>query len=126
MIQDIARGYKTLGVAVAKVVLLLIACTALGAAIVYPLWYFATSAPVAYTIAMLVIIGVTLLFVILARMRTAGTAATITAALRVAVVLAGIVAIVALVLHGKRFFAIPVVIVALILYGVLSFGREKK
>lgn len=125
MIQNIAQGYKKLLLAAAKVVVLLLACTALGAAIVYPLWLFATAVPVTYTITMLVIIAAALVFVIIKRIRTTGWERALATFLRVAVVLAGIIACVALVLHGKRFFAIPVVIAAIIVYGVLSFGREK-
>lgn len=126
MLQNIARNFRTLFGTAAKVLLLLLACTTLGAAIVYPLWYFAVSAPVAYTAAMLVIIAAAVLLIIARRIRATGLLATLTVALRIAVVAAGIVSCVALVLHGKRLFALPVVLTAIVLYGILSFGRDKR
>ena len=126
MIQTIARGYRALFGATVKVILLLAACTALGAAIVYPLWYFATSAPSAYTVTMLIIIALALLLVVIRRVRAAGIMAVLRAFLRVAVVVAGIASCVALVLYGKRLLAIPVIIATIFLYGVISFGRDRR
>ncbi len=126
MIRNIVRNFRTLFGTAAKVLLLLLACTALGMATVYPLWYFATSAPGAYTVAMLVIIAVAAVFIIARRIRAAGLMTTVTVMLRIAVVAAGIVSCVALVMHGRRLFALPVVLVAIVLYGVLSFGRDKR
>lgn len=126
MIQTIARGYRALLGATVKVILLLAACTALGAATVYPLWYFATSAPSAYTVTMSIIIALALLLVVIRRVRAAGIMAVLRAFLRVAVVMAGIVSCVALVLYGKRLLAIPVIVATIFLYGVISFGRDRR
>lgn len=126
MIRNIARNFRTLFGTAAKVLLLLLACTALGVATVYPLWYFATSAPGAYTVAMLVIIAAAVLFIAVRRIRAAGLMATLSVMLRIAVAVAGIASCVALVMHGRRLLALPVALAAIVLYGVLSFGRDKR
>ena len=126
MLKKIARGYKKYFSSAAKVLLLLAACTLLGAAIVYPLWFFATSSPVAYTITTLIIIALILSFLLIKKIKKAGITASLLTAARILTVILGLYAAIELVLHGKRFLALPVLFLMIIVYGVLTFGREKK
>ena len=126
MLKKIARGYKKYFSSAAKVLLLLAACTLLGATIVYPLWFFATSSPAAYTITTLIIIALILSFLLIKKIKKAGITASLLTAARILTVILGLYAAIELVLHGKRFLALPVLFLMIIVYGVLTFGREKK
>lgn len=126
MIHNIARGYSKLLISAAKVLLLLSFCALLGAAIVYPLWKFATTSPAVYTYTVLVIAMGILAFLLVKKIKTAGAKTVLMHFAQFSVIIGGIIAAIALVLHGKRLFAIPVCALAIIVYGVLSFGREKK
>ena len=124
MIQNIARGYSKLLGSAAKVVALLVLCTLLGAAIVYPLWKFATELPAVYTGTVLAVMVAGLALLAIKRIKARGFFSVLNSFLRVAVIVGGAVACVALVLHGKRLFALPVIAAVIVLYGVLSFGRN--
>ena len=126
MIKNIAHGYGKLLGSTLKILFLLAACTLLGAAIVYPLWKFATTKPTEYTVTILVLVAATLIFLLIKKIMAAGAKTTLLQFARIAVIAAGIIGSVALVLNGMRLLAIPVTVAAVILYGILSFGYAKK
>jgi len=126
MIKNIAHGYGKLFNSALKVLLLLAFCTLLGAAIVYPLWNFATKAPRVYTISILVLIGAILIFLLVKKILKSGAKTVFMHLLRIAIIVAGISGAVVLVLYEMRLLAIPALILTFVLYGVLSFGYAKK
>ncbi|MBQ6781216.1 MAG: hypothetical protein IJP62_08275 [Treponema sp.] len=128
MILNIAKGYKKLFDSAIKGILLLVACAVLGAAIVWPLWKFATAAPNVYTMTMLILIGAVLLIWLAKYVKKVGAKYATLKLGKIMIIAAGLCGSIVLVLNGKRFFAIPVLLVMIALYGVISFGpeREKK
>ena len=126
MIQNIAKGYKKLFDSAIKVILLLVACTALGAVIVWPLWKFATTLPQLYTATMLGVALCILLFLLVRHIKKNGAKKVLYRLAKIFVLIAGLCGCVALVLHGKRLFALPVLVAMIVLYGILSFGSERE
>lgn len=125
MIKRIAEGYGKMLGAAAKIIALLSVCALLGLAIVFPLWKFATSAPQAYTAAVLALMAAAAAVVCARRIKSAGIRKFLKGLLRIAVILCGAAAAIALVIAGKRIAAIPVAAAAVVLYGIISFGGGK-
>ncbi len=126
MLKKIAKGYGNLLGTVGKLGVLLVVCAILGCAVVFPLWKFATSAPKIYTTVVLVCMIFAALIFFVKRAKSVGIRQFLASVLKFVVFIGGIVAIIALVLAGKRFFAIPALILTVALYGIVSFGFGRK
>jgi len=125
MIKKIVEGYGNLFNTFGKIIALVVACAALGAAFVFPLWKFATEAPRVYTIAVLSALVAAAVFVCAKKMAESGIRKFMRGLSKAAVVALGIVLCVKFVLDGNRILAIPTIIATIALYGVISFGFKK-
>lgn len=120
MLKKIISGYAQILSSVSKVLILLALCIGLGAAFVYPLWYFATTFPHTYSFLLLAIAGGVFLFWIFKRIKKLGLKAFFFFLAKFLLVVLTAFIFVFLVFDGKRFFTIPLVIVSLLLYGLLA------
>ncbi len=125
MIKKIIQGYKNLFFSVGKIFFLLLLCTGFGAAIVLPLWKFATVQPKAYTVTILAIILLFLSIITISRVKSRGPGVFFNHLVKFLLILLSLGAIFQLVLHGKRIFVIPVILAFIVLYGMVSFGFRK-
>ena len=125
MIKKIVEGYGNLFNTFGKIIALVVACAALGAAFVFPLWKFATEAPRVYTIAVLSALVAAAVFVCAKKMAESGIRKFTRGLSKAAVVALGIALCVKFVLDGNRILAIPTIIATIALYGVISFGFKK-
>ena len=123
MIRKIVSGYKNLFFGAGKILFLLLLCTAIGSAIVLPLWKFATKFPRAYSIFVASLIFIALAIFVFKKIRRLGMKKFLKSFLKFIVVLGGFAICVALVFAGKRFFAIPVMLAMIFLYGLLAFKK---
>ncbi|MCR5171877.1 MAG: hypothetical protein K6B73_03310 [Treponema sp.] len=126
MLKNIVAGYGKVLLQFVKIFALVALCCIIGSAFVYPLWYFATTLPHTYTLVFMTIFCAVLLFLAVKKVISAGFYKTFIFLLKVLVILAGIAACIALIMSGRRFFAIPVFIATLLIYGVLSFTLKPK
>jgi FtsH-binding integral membrane protein len=135
MLQKILSGYKKLLSALFKTLALFVLCVAFGFLLVYPLWFFATTQPHAYTVTVFCVFAVLVaLFVFFkARASLQGTtsaerqkkaASLALAVVKIATVILGVCAACALVLYGKRLFALAAVIATAVIYGICAFGAK--
>jgi ABC-type Fe3+ transport system permease subunit len=60
----VVRGYKNLGKGASVLILAAAAIAATGAIVVYPLWFFATRSPEAYTVAVLLLVATTVCYLL--------------------------------------------------------------
>ncbi len=104
-----------------KVASLIAVCTAVGFAIVWPLWRFATGTPLLYTVTVLAVLGVFIIYRIIQAVRKTSWKNTVRVLLHIAVIACGISASVMLVFAGHRFAAIPVIILIPVLYVICSY-----
>lgn len=125
LIKNIAKGYRTLFSSLLKVILLAVLCLGLGFLVVYPLWLFASSAPSAYTICMMVIIAVALLFLLVMSARKLGFVRFLTRIAKLVIVFGGIALCVHFVFNSNRIAALLVILAVFVLYGFLAFGVKK-
>ena len=125
MIKKIAKGYGNLFSSFLKIIFLAVLCLGLGFLIVYPLWLFASSAPSAYTVCMLVIIALAMVFLIVMSARKLGFARFLIRIAKLVIVLGGIGLCVYFVFASNRIAALLVLIAVFILYGLLAFGVRK-
>ena len=125
MIQKIIQGYKNLFSSTGKLFLLLLLCTLFAVAFVFPLWKFAMTYPKAYTFTILSILGLSLIFILIKKIRKSGIKIFAHLLLKFFTIIAGLTCIVILVFHGKRLFAVPVAIAVFFIYGLISFGFKK-
>jgi len=136
MLKSILSGYRTLGGSLLKTGAVLGACVLFAFALVYPLWFFATSYPAVYTAA--VFAAAALLACVFTALkiraffassdkaeRKRKAAAWALRAAKAAVVIAGVCAAVALVFAGKRALSLGAVFVTAALYGVIAFGAQR-
>lgn len=125
LIKKIAKGYGTLFSSFFKVVFLALLCLGLGFLIVYPLWLFASSAPSAYTVCMLAVIAVALVFLVIMSIKKNGPFRLLVRLAKLAVIFGGIALCVHFVFSGNRVAALIVIIAVFVLYGLLAFGVRK-
>ncbi len=125
MVKKIVEGYGNLFNTFGKIVALIVACAALGAAFVFPLWKFATEAPRIYTLVVLAIIVATSIFLCVKKIINSGVRHFLLGLSKVLVVAIGVVLCVKFVLDGNRILALPTIIAIITLYGILSFGFKK-
>lgn len=104
-----------------KAASLIAVCTAAGFAIVWPLWRFATGTPFLYTVTVLAVLGVFIIYRIVRAVRRSTWKTSVRILLHIAVTAGGICAAVMLVFAGHRFAAIPVIILIPVLYVTCSY-----
>lgn len=126
MLKRILTGYGQIFASIAKAVLLLAVCLAVGAGFVYPLWYFATKLPHAYTICVSALIIATIVFWAFSRAKDAGILKTMLFLAKFLIIAGTIFLFVLLVLSGKRILALPLIAAALIIYGLVSFTARSE
>ena len=118
MLKQITKRYKELITTALKLLSLLLLCTAIGTVIVLPLWDFAVKAPVIYSITILILIAVCLLFLFIKWVKATGIKASVFKIIRLLVIATAIVICIKFVLDGTRLLCIPVLAAAIVLYGI--------
>ncbi|HAH61777.1 MAG TPA: hypothetical protein DCL73_06740 [Treponema sp.] len=116
MVKNISHSIKKQFASAGKFVVLIAVCITAGVVIVWPLWRFATSAPVPYTIAVIALLAVFAAYRIIRAVRSSPWRNTVRVLLHIAVIAGGLCAVVMLVFGGHRFAAIPVVLFIPVLY----------
>jgi hypothetical protein len=135
MIRKIISGYRRLLGAFVKIVAIVAACVGFGSLLVYPLWFFATTRPRAYTLVVFFFLLAALAVFVAGRLRAGLKGASkeerrkkLTAwalgAAKVSVVILGACAAIAFVLRGTRPAALAAAVLAAALYGVCAFGAK--
>jgi hypothetical protein len=121
MIKKIRSSILKSFVSGGKVASLIAVCTAVGFAIVWPLWRFATGTPFLYTVTVLGVLGAFIIYRIMHAVRKTPWKTTVRILLHTAIIAGGICASVMLVFSGHRFGAIPVIIFIPVLYVICSY-----
>jgi hypothetical protein len=125
MIKKILSGYLGVLSLIARVLLLLAACLAIGFCVVYPLWRLATANPALYTAIFLALAALLAAFLVAracARAFGKSPRAFVVSLSAKLVLLASIAGSVALVLAWHRALALASLVAGLVAYGVLAFG----
>ncbi|MCI1209884.1 MAG: hypothetical protein LKF96_10620 [Treponema sp.] len=125
MLKKIADRYVKLFSSLGKILLLLAFCLGTGFIIVWPLWKWATSAPVSYTIAVAAALAGIILYFLFRRLHRKTKTELVTGLLKFCILAGGIVICILLVLHGHRFLALPVVLLMIFLYGMTGNGLKR-
>jgi hypothetical protein len=99
---------------------LIAVCIATGIIIVWPLWRFATSAPVLYTIVVISLFITFAAYRIIRAIRSSSWQSVIRVFLHIVIITAGLYAAVMLVFRGYRLLAIPVIVLIPVLYIISS------
>lgn len=120
MVKNIGSSIKKQLASAGKFVALAAVCITAGIVIVWPLWRFATSAPVPYTIAVITLLSVFAVYRIIRAIRSSPWQSTVRVLLHIAIIAGGLCAVVMLVFGGHRFAAIPVAVFIPVLYLVCS------
>ncbi len=126
MIKKIAKGYSELFSSILKILFLLILCIAFGAAIVFPLWSFASSAPEIYTFTALGAAALFLAIFAAKKIKSDGARRALIALSKFAVLAGGAAAIFVLVIFGFKILSLPVLVLMIFLYGMLSLASKKE
>jgi K+-sensing histidine kinase KdpD len=135
MLQKILSGYKKLFGGLFKIFALLAVCVGFGFLLVYPLWYFATAKPRAYTFVVFCAFACAVTAFIAAKIKTALKGATkeerrkkrtalALGAAKAAIVIFGVCVSCAFIIGGMRLFALLTLIASVALYGVCAFGAK--
>ena len=126
MLSSIAKGYKKL-FSILAIILLLAACSlALASAVVFPFWKWATSHAASYTIVILSLIALALLFLILRTAKKQGFVPFLQKFLKCACIIGGLGLFLLFLYKGNRIAALVVIPLALAAYGICAFGFSKK
>lgn len=123
MVKKIIEGYKNLFAGAGKILILLAFCTAIGAALVFPLCKFAGTFPKAYSITVLSLLLIVFVFFISKKIRNMGAEKALKALFKFLIIAGGVSICVILIFMGKRFFSIPVVFLMIFLYGLVAFKK---
>ena len=139
MLQKIISGYGKLLIAFLKVLALIALCAIFAFVLVLPLWKFATTSPQAYSITILVLFALGILFFTGKSLRVYLTAGFPTSeeknkrikrllniAGRFFVIISGLIGIVICILKESVVATWGILLLAIILYGVLAFGTKKE
>jgi hypothetical protein len=135
MIRNIISGYGRLLGALARIAVIVAACVGFGSLLVYPLWFFATTRPRAYTLVVFLALFAALAVFVAGKLRAGLKGASkearrkkLTAfargAAKAAVVVLGACAAVFLVLRGMRAFALVSAVLTVALYGACAGGSK--
>lgn len=120
MTADIRNSFRRSFITFSRVLALASVCAGAGFVIVWPLWKFATAAPVPYTAAVLCILASFIIWRIVKAVRASSWKSAVRVIMHAAVIVLGIVCAVLLVFSGRRFLAIPVVLLIPVLYILCS------
>lgn len=135
-LRSLVRSWGELGQKIGFFLLLILGSAAVGAAIAWPLWYFATSARRAYTAFALILAAAGVVFLIVrailrargAPRETAGPRRSalsgFLALVQAIVLLAGLYLAAVLFFHGVWIFAVPLVLVCAALLVLLGLARR--
>jgi len=126
LIKKIAKGYSELFGSILKILFLLVLCVAFGAAIVFPLWKFASSAPEIYTFTVLAAAALLAAFFAAKKIKANGARRTFISLAKFAVVAGGAASIFVLVIFGLKILSLPVLVLMIFLYGILTFASKKE
>lgn len=129
ILKKILKGYATIGASVLRLAVLLAVCLAAAVVIVFPLWKLADSRPNAYTAVCLVLCAVLAVALSASRIRQSflrNPRRFLLSLARKAVVAAGLVLAVVLVLQYKRLLAAGALVLTLLAYGYLAFGLARE
>lgn len=126
LIKKIAKGYSELFGSILKILFLLVLCVAFGAAIVFPLWKFASSAPEIYTFTVLAAAAILAAFFAAKKIKSNGARRTFISLAKFAVVAGGAASIFVLVIFGLKILSLPVLGLMIFLYGILTFASKKE
>lgn len=139
MIQKIVAGYGKLFISFLKVLALIVLCAIFALALVLPLWKFATESPQVYSITVLVLFALGILFFTVKSLYTYLTAGFPTPEEKIKrikrilnilgrflVVISGLVGIIICILKESIIATWVILLLAIILYGVLAFGTKKE
>lgn len=139
MIQKIVAGYGKLFISFLKVLALVALCAIFAFVLVLPLWKFATTSPQAYSITILVLFALGILFFIGKNLRVYLTAGfptpkeknkrikrLLNIAGRFIIIISGLIGIVICILKESVIATWVILLLAIILYGVLAFGTKKE
>jgi len=124
--SHIKNEYKKLFTSVSTALVLFAACLLLGAAIVFPLWKFATTNSTLYTIVCIIALAVLFIFKIIQSVKKAGAVKSLSVFLRLALLILSLAAIFTLVITDKRLLALFVLIGSIILYGLIHVLFQNK
>lgn len=120
MAKNIRSLIKKQFASAGKFTVLVIVCILSGIIIVWPLWWFATTAPGVYTAAVITVLAAYAAYRIIRKARSSPWRSVVRVLLHIAVVAGGLCAAVMLVFEGHRFAAIPVMIFIPVLYLICS------
>ena len=125
MLSSIAKGYKKLFSTIGTVLLLTLCCLILGAIIVFPLWKWATAFPKSYSIAVVCIFALFLIFLIVSKEKKVGLFPFLRKMVKILCLLAGVFLCLFFLYTGRRIGALVTVPLTLLAYGLASFGFQK-
>ncbi|MFA6856102.1 MAG: hypothetical protein WCR31_02735 [Treponema sp.] len=120
MTKNISSSIRKHLFSAGKFAVLIAACIGSGVIIVWPLWRFATSAPVLYTIVVVSLFTVFAAYRIIRAIRSSSWKSVVRVFLHIAIITGGLYAAVMLVFSGYRLLAIPVTILIPVLYIISS------
>jgi hypothetical protein len=109
-----------------QTIILILFCAGISAAVVWPLWKFAITAPVFYTISVLSAAAVLLVFNIIRTVRRSPVLKTLSLLFRVIIIATGIFGAIQLVFSGHRLISILVLILIPVLCIICSFLFAQK
>jgi hypothetical protein len=116
MAKNISSSIRQQLTSAGKFVALMTVCITAGVIIVWPLWRFATSAPVPYTIVVILLLAAFVVYRIIRAIHSLSWKSTVRVFLHIGIIAGGLYAVVVLVFNGHRFAAIPVIVLIPVLY----------
>ena len=125
MIQSVAKSCRKFFSALTKVLVLLVVCIGLGLCFVLPMWKWASDSPKTYSVAILTIAGLALLYFLFFLWKKSGSLRFFSRLAKVLITAAGLSACIVLVIRGDRIWALASLAVAVILYVLASTLSSK-
>ena len=126
MLSSIAKGYKKLFSTLAVIILLAVCSLALASLVVFPLWKWATSHAASYTIVILSLIALSLIFLLFRSAKKMGFSTFSHKALTFLCLICGIGLFLFFLYRGNRSVALITIPLTLVAYGICAFGFSKK
>ncbi|HHU35858.1 MAG TPA: hypothetical protein GXZ47_01375 [Treponema sp.] len=124
MIQKILRGYSAVLGSTLRFVALIGVCVATGFLLVYPLWKLAVTRPDLYTLIFIFLLSAFIIGVFIMRVKKEASQNPkrfLLSLTRKAVLLAGLIGFVSLILSYERVLAFAALILTALVYGYLAF-----
>lgn len=122
MLKKIASGYGKLFFSIGKILLLAVLCIGLSFIIVYPLWKWALSSPNSYSLTILVLFFVLVIYWMIKKIKTQGALDFLKGLSKVLIIIGGISGCVISVLNSKRILALVIFVATFVIYGILAYG----